>query len=297
MSCHGLLTLPCPEFCRESASDCISCFGFIMPLIEISDLDHPGLHVYRHLKKTNLTRWSSQFIAEGKKLTIQLLESDFEVVSVLTSEKHVDLLRPHLREDVPAFVLPHRLAQLLVGQTFHAGMLGCGIRKVPPAIDDLMKIKRRHLFVVCCGVENPENIGGIIRVAAAFGATAILLGTGCSDPFCRRALRVSMGNALRVPIIEAGQELKSILFRLQSEFGVDLIGTVLDEHASRLSETKLPTHTALLLGNEDAGLQAEWVDLCDHRVTIPMRSGTDSLNVTVAAGIFLHHFSDDSQSS
>lgn len=263
-----------------------------MPLIDIPDLDDPRLHVYRNLKKTNLTRWSSQFIAEGKKLTIQLLESDFEVASVLTSDKHVNLLKPHLRGNVPAYVVPHRIAQLLVGQTFHAGMLGCGIRKVPPTLDDLMKIERRHLFVVCCGVENPENIGGIIRVAAGFGATGILLGTGCSDPFCRRALRVSMGNALRIPIIEAGKELSALLNLLRNEYQVDLVATVLDGDACPLRKTAPATHTALLLGNEDAGLAREWLDLCSRRVTIPMHSGTDSLNVTVAAGIFLHHFSD-----
>jgi tRNA G18 (ribose-2'-O)-methylase SpoU len=261
-----------------------------MPLIDISDLDDPRLHVYRNLKKTNLTRWSSQFIAEGKKLTIQLLQSDFDVASVLTSDKHVELLRPHLREDVPAFVLPHRLAQMLVGQTFHAGMLGCGLRKSPPSLDDLMKINRRHLFVVCCGVENPENIGGIIRVAAGFGATALLLGTGCSDPFCRRALRVSMGNSLNIPIIAAGNDLGTALTTLQSQYSVKLVASVLDERTQRLRDIESSSHIALLLGNEDSGLGTEWLEMCDHRVTIPMQSGTDSLNVTVAAGIFLHHF-------
>lgn len=263
-----------------------------MPLIEISDLDDARLHVYRNIKKTNQTRWSPRFIAEGKKLTIQLLQSDFEVDSVLTSEKHVELLKPHLRDDVPAFVLPHQLAQLLVGQTFHAGMLGCGLRKIPPTLDDLMKIDRRHLFVVCCGVENQENIGGIIRIAAGFGATAILTGTGCSDPFCRRALRVSMGNALRIPIIEARTELADMLATLQMQHDVELVATVLDDQSETLREARTSKHVALLLGNEDSGLEPQWLEMCDRRLTIPMHSGTDSLNVAVAAGIFLHHFAE-----
>ena len=263
-----------------------------MPLIEISDLDDPRLHVYRNLKKTNLTRWSAQFIAEGKKLTIQLLQSDFDVASVLTSDKHVELLRPYLREDVSAFVVPHRQAQMLVGNTFHAGMLGCGIRKPSPNLVDLLQEDRRHLFAVCCGTENPENIGAIIRIAAGFGATALLLGTGCSDPFSRRALRVSMGNALRLPIIEAGRDLPETLTQLQESHGVELLATVLDENADRLRDVESPGHVALLFGNEDAGLEPELIEMCDRRVTIPMHSGTDSLNVAVAAGIFLHHFAE-----
>jgi tRNA G18 (ribose-2'-O)-methylase SpoU len=261
-----------------------------MPLIEITDLDDTRLDVYRNIKKTNLTRWSAHFIAEGKKLTIRLLNSDFAVASVLTSDKHVDLLTPHLRDDVPAFVVPHQLAQLLVGQTFHAGMLGCGIRKIPPTVDDLMQIKRRHLIAVCCGIENLENMGGIIRTAAGFGATALLLGPGCCDPFSRRALRVSMGSALTIPIIEAGEELSPMLTMLRDQHGFNLIASILDDNALRLRDCPTEGNVAVLLGNEDAGLDIEWLELSSHRVTIPMHSGTDSLNVAVAAAVFLHHF-------
>lgn len=263
----------------------------LMSLIEISDLDDPRLHVYRNIKKTNLTRWSSHFIAEGKKLTIRLLQSDFGVASILTSDKHVDLITPHLRDNVPAYVVPHQLAQMLVGQTFHAGMLGCGIRKIPPSVDDLMKIDRRHLFVVCCGVENAENIGGIIRAAAGFGATVLLLGPHCCDPFSRRALRVSMGNSLNIPIIQIDEELGSTLTMLRDNHRFNLVASILDDTALPLSDCPTDGNVAVLLGNEDAGLAAEWVELCDRRVTIPMYSGTDSLNVAMAAAVFLHHFS------
>jgi len=264
-----------------------------MPLIEISDLDDPRLDVYRHIKKTNLTRWSAQFIAEGKKLTIRLLESEFDVASVLTSDKHVDLLKPHLRNGVPAFVVPHQLAQMLVGQTFHAGMLGCGIRKIPPTLEELMQIERRHLIAVCCGVENLENMGGIIRAAAGFGATALLLGPGCCDAFSRRALRVSMGSALNIPIIEAGEELSSMLITLRDQHRFNLIASILDDNALRLRDCPTEGNVAVLLGNEDAGLDAKWLDLCSHRVTIPMHSRTDSLNVAVAAAVFMHHFAEN----
>lgn len=262
-----------------------------MPLIELNAIDDERLHVYRHLKQTNLTRWSGQFITEGKKLTVQLLQSDFPVVSVLTSDRYAGLLEPHLRDGVPAYVLPHRLAQMLVGFSFHCGMLGCGLRKPSPDLDDLLMPGRRHLLVVCPETENPDNVGSIVRIAAGFGATALLLGSGCGDPFSRRALRVSMGNALRLPIIEAGAGLRDVLDRLRREHGFSLIATVLDERAEVLRDVRVDGSLALLLGNEDAGLARDWIELCDRRVTIPMPPGTDSLNVAVAAGIFLYHFS------
>jgi len=268
----------------------------MMPLIEIDAIDDERLHVYRHLKKTNLTRWSGNFITEGKKLTVQLLESDFPVASVLTSDRFTDLLVPCGRDDVPVYVLPHRLAQMLVGFSFHCGMLGCGRRKPEPRLDDLLTPGRRHVLVVCPETENPDNVGAIVRIAAGFGATALLLGDGCSDPFSRRALRVSMGNALRLPIIEAGSRLRGLVEGLRRERQVELVATVLDDSAEDLRHVRIDGSVALLLGNEDAGLTADWIDLCDRRVTIPMRSGTDSLNVSVAAGICLHHFSQGVES-
>lgn len=265
-----------------------------MPLIDVHEIDDPRLHVYRHIKKTNLTRWSGQFIAEGKKLVRQLLESDFDVDSILTSARYVDLLKPLLggrRADVPVFVLPHHLAQMLVGQKFHAGMLGCGRRRPPPTLADLLHPPRRHLFVACAGTENPDNIGAIVRIAAAFGATAVLLGSGCSDPFCRRALRVSMGNALRIPILECGDQLAAQLSTLRRLSDAEIIASVLHDDAEPLRSVETRKNTVVLLGNEDAGLSAEFVTLADRRVTIPMAAGTDSLNVAVAAGIFLHQLS------
>ncbi|MHC4878025.1 MAG: TrmH family RNA methyltransferase [Planctomycetota bacterium] len=264
-----------------------------MPLIELNEIDDPRLHVYRHLKKTNLTRWSGQFIAEGKKLVVQLLESDFEVESVLTSEKFVDKLEPFTtgrRADVPIYVLPHRLAQMLVGQKFHAGMLGCGIRHEPPSLTELATPDRRHLFAACAGTENPDNIGAIVRIAAAFGVTAVLLGSGCSDPFSRRALRVSMGNALHVPLLECGDQLVSDLLHLRETCDVDIVATVLADSAEPLRHVSTEKSVVVLLGNEDAGLSKEFIQLATHHVTIPMHDGTDSLNVAVASAIFLHHF-------
>lgn len=261
-----------------------------MPLVMIESLDDPRLDMYRHLKKTNLTRWSGQFITEGKKLTIQLLQSDWPVHSALCSDRYVDELAPFVTDRVPVYVLPHAQAQLVVGFSFHCGMLGCGFRRPEPTLAELMARPGRHLLVACPKTENPDNIGAIIRISAGFGVTAVLLGKGCANPFSRRALRVSMGNALNIPILEAGDELQDQLLDLRRNYGASLLATVLDESAEPLRQVQCPGHCVLLLGNEDAGLAPEWIELSDRRITIPMRPGTDSLNVAVAAGIFLHHF-------
>ncbi|MDA0587852.1 MAG: RNA methyltransferase [Planctomycetota bacterium] len=270
-----------------------------MPLIPLSDLDDPRLDLFRNLKKTNSTRWSPHFITEGKKPTRRLLESDFPVTSILISEKFVDMLRPHLsgdRSDVPVFILPQAVCQMLVGYTFHCGMLGCGLRQKPPQLAELIRPGIRQLFVVCPSTENQDNLGAILRIAASFGVSGLLLGKGCCDPFSRRTIRVSMGNAIRIPIIEAGEDLPDLVRELRDQHNVELIASVLDEAAVPLERATIAPQRscALLLGNEDAGLDRNWIELCQRVVTIPMHHGTDSLNVSVAAGILLHHFANRS---
>ena len=146
-------------------------------------------------------------------------------------------------------------------------------------------------LVVCPEIEKTDNLGALIRIAAGFGATAMVLGERCCDPFFRQSVRVSMGSVFKLPIVRT-DDLARDLRRLRGEFGVELIATVLDEEAERLEDVGRPRRLGLLLGNEGQGLPAEIVALCDRRVTIPMKLGTDSLNVAVAAGIFLYHFTE-----
>ena len=99
-----------------------------------------------------------------------------------------------------------------------------------------------------------------------------------------------MGAALRLPILES-PDLERDVRRLREEWDVELIATVLDHTAEPLAHAAKPLRLGLLFGNEADGLDARWQALCHLRLTIPMRGGTDSLNVAIAAGIFLHHFS------
>lgn len=261
-----------------------------MPVIRLDSMTAPALDVYRHLKKTNLTRWSGQFIAEGKKLTQQLLQSDFRVHSVLASENYLGLIEPYLQPEHVVYWVSQADIEQVVGFNFHHGMLSCGYRQPEPTLEELVPVDGPVKLVVCPKIENPDNLGSILRLSAGFGVQGILLGEGSCDPFSRRTLRVSMGAAFRVPTISSGCNLMSQLHWLSQSRGVDLVATVLDSTAESLKHASVSQRTALLLGNENEGLGPEWVEASGRRVTIPMAPGTDSLNVAFAACLFLHHF-------
>lgn len=259
-----------------------------MTRIAIDNLDDPRLAQYRHLKATNATRGSGLFVVEGEKLLHDLIESPFPVASVLVTDRREAEMATVVPAGVPLYVLPQPLVSDLVGYNFHQGVLACGVHRPWPALAELLDAAgARFTLVLCPRIDNPENLGAIVRLADVFDVSAVLVGGRCPDPLSRRVLRVSMGTALRRPVL-SWDDLSPIARWLQSR-GVCLAATVVDPVVESLNAFRRPEKLGLVLGCEGTGLPAEWVSLCDRRVTIPMRPGAESLNVAVATGILLYH--------
>lgn len=255
----------------------------------VENLNDPRLWPYRELKDRALDRSGRWFVAEGEHVVRRLLASDFHVESVFLSEKRIDIASD-VREGVPVYVAPQPVMEQVLGFKFHSGVIACGRRKPRRTIDEVVPRERDRLtLVICPDISNVENIGSIIRLSAGFGADALILGENCHDPFWRQSIRVSMGTVFSLPIVHTDDLLRD-LARLRREWGVELAATVLDTDAEPLAGAKRAARFGLLLGGEAQGLAPEYVAACDRRVTIPMKLGTDSLNVAVAAGIILYHF-------
>ncbi len=262
-----------------------------MPRVPIDDLDDPRVAIYRHLKATNLTRAADQFVVEGEKLLDRLLASRFPTASVLATDRHERRVAAKVPPDVPLFVVPHEMIDLLVGFNFHRGVLASGRRRPGP---DLAGVVRdagpRATVVVCPSLNNPENLGSIVRIGDVFGVDAVVVGGRCPDPSPAGSCGSRWARCCGCRSIVSA-DLAGDLDRLRSGWGFKLAATVLDPSAEPLDSACRPDRLALLLGREDEGLEPEWIERCDRRITIPMRPGAESLNVAVAAGIVLYHFS------
>jgi tRNA G18 (ribose-2'-O)-methylase SpoU len=256
----------------------------------IERLDDPRVWHYRNLKDRALDRSGRWFIAEGEHVVRRLLASDFEVESVFLSQKRIEAMRSATPAGVPVFVAPQTLMEQVMGFKFHSGVVACGRRKPRKLIDEVIpKDRTRLTLVICPDISNVENIGTIVRLCAGFGVDALILGEHSHDPFWRQSVRVSMGTIFSLPIVQTDNLLRD-LKRLQTEWNVELAGTVLDADAEPLASALRPARFGLLFGNEAQGLDAQHIAACDRRITIPMQLGTDSLNVGIAAGIILYHF-------
>ena len=280
-----------------------------MPVIEIDSLDDPRVWAYRDLKDRELAKAGRRFIAEGHHVALRLLGSDYACESVLCSDKRLDMVQPHVPAGVDLFVAPAKVVDAIVGYQFHSGVLAVGLRPPVRSLDAWMASVRGDsegnplpgplpkgegagnalTLVVCPHTRNCDNLGSIIRIAAAMGADGLLLGEACTDPFWRRTIRVSMGTVFRLPL-RVSEDLAADLRELRARYGVTLVATTLDDNATPLQLTTRPPRLGLLLGSEDQGLGPHWTNLCDQKVTLAMHHGTDSLNVATAAAVFLYHY-------
>ena len=255
----------------------------------ITSRDDPRVAPYRNLRERTL-RGENLFIAEAALIVRRLIESDYAVESIFATEEHAEDLAKLAGEETPVYVADKSLMVEIVGFPFHRGALAVGRRRASSSLEDVMRPleqKSPLTLLVCPETTQAENLGMMFRTAAAFGVDAVLLGPKSCDPLCRRALRTSMGGVLRVPFVQS-PDLVADLHSLKERWEVQVAGTVLADDAQLLPEVLWPDRVGLMLGNEFEGLHEEWLGLCDCKVTIPMAPGTDSLNLGVAAGVFVY---------
>ncbi len=256
--------------------------------------DDPRLAPYRNLRERTL-RGQSLFIAEGLLVVERLLRSPWPVESVcVTSAAWQRCTFRELLCDIPVYMIDDNTAmETIVGFEFHQGILALGQSRIlPDCAQGVLASDRstRGAWVVLPRATKPDNLGLAFRSAAALHAQGVLLGQQCCDPFSRRALRVSMGGVLQVPVFQAvdlGQELALLRRSLE----MTLYATVLDDTAVSLyAKRQWPEQTFFLFGNEYDGLSAEEIAWADEKLVIPMNLNVDSLNLGVSVGVFLYEY-------
>ncbi|MGQ9371604.1 TrmH family RNA methyltransferase [Azospirillum sp. ST 5-10] len=259
-------------------------------IVPIDDPDDPRIAPYRSVRERDLVGRDGLFMAEGTVVLRLLLASDrHRPVSLLLAESRVEALMPlldGLPEDVPVFRAGRAVLDAVVGFPLHRGVLALGRPAPPPSADALLaEVGRRALVAVLLGIGNHDNVGGIFRNAAAFGADAVILDAGCCDPLYRKAVRVSVGAVLRVPYarLERGADPLALLQR----HGFAAVA-LSPGGRTALADLRRPDRVAALFGSEGPGLPAELLARA-RSVRIPMAPDFDSLNVATTSGIVLHH--------
>jgi tRNA G18 (ribose-2'-O)-methylase SpoU len=259
-------------------------------LVAIADPDDPRIAVFRAVRERDVAGRQGGFIAEGEVVVRVLAESRLHRArSVLVSAGRAARLAPLLArfdDDVALYAAPQAVMDLIAGFPIHRGLLAYGKRRAEASAEGLLAAAKGPGEIVCLfGVSNHDNVGGVFRNAAAFGALGVLLDGGCCDPLYRKAIRVSVGAALTVPFARIGAD-GNILALLERHGFIPLAFS--PTGGTKLSALRLPQRAAVLFGSEGHGLPATLLERA-RSVAIPMAKGFDSLNIATASGIVLHH--------
>jgi TrmH family RNA methyltransferase len=219
-----------------------------------------------------------------------------------------NLLREALRSGLPlkTIFLSERVAQptwipqsvelmMLSDDVFASAVAtqhpqGIAALLVPPRWEMAAETPANSLLLVAAGLQDPGNLGTLIRSAEAFGATAVLTTQGTVSEWNQKALRASAGSVLRIPVIQVAAE-EIIALKIQ---GVRFYAAVAPDSGSQVlpaAEADMACACALMIGNEGSGLGEEWLALADARITIPTPGGVESLNAAVAGSLLLYEAS------
>ena len=221
------------------------------------------------------------------------LEGDHMLEEALASKQALKTIFLTEHRDPPSY-LPanieflHLTSDLFAAVTETRTPQGIAALLVPPVstLTTILEAPATPLLVIAVNLQDPGNLGTIVRSALAFGATGLLTSPGTVSPWNQKTMRASAGAVFRLPLATAGPDEIELL----QQQGIRLLATVKDS-ATPLHQTDLTQPTALLIGNEGAGLSADWLRLADQRITIPNPGPVESLNAAVAASILLYESS------
>ena len=251
--------------------------------VRISSVKNPAVAAARSLESAKERKKQGLFLLDGEHMVGEALNTCPERVQAVFLEED----RPGLEEMlekvpetaarylVPGYVL-ESLSQVKTSQGIAA------LCAIPPALP-LTGLGDK--LVLLENVQDPGNVGTVIRTADAAGFSGCLLTPGCADPYGGKVLRATMGSLFRVPLVmvSSAREAAEVL----RTAGYAVIGAELHGEPFYL-RGKTPDKLCVMIGNEGAGLTREALESCTHRYLLPMRGGAESLNAAVAAAIFMY---------
>jgi TrmH family RNA methyltransferase len=230
---------------------------------------------------------------EGLRILEEAIRSGLRFTAVFfreSSQDRADRLLPQLGAQVETLLLPDTLFDSLVPSESPQGVAAL-VRLKQFSLDNVLERLQVGPIVVLAGLQDPGNLGTILRSAEAFGSAGVVLGEGTVSPFNSKVVRASAGSVFRLPVIHGHgksgtAKLEEVSEKLSAK-GVRLIATS-SHKGTPLDQADLKSAVAIFFGNEGAGLPREVMAKMDEGIAIPHTAQVESLNAGVAASIVLY---------
>ena len=253
----------------------------------LTSVTNPRVKEVRNLRKPEDRRTSGLFIIEGYKELGLALDSGIAIKELyccpelLEKGKERDLLAKVKNKGIGIFEVSEKVYEKIAYGNRREGALAIAI--APRVTLEGLRLSKNPLVVIIEHLEKPGNLGAILRTADAAGVDAVIVADALSDIYNPNAVRASLGALFSVPVVNApSQETRAWLKK--NAIAV-LAACVRGKSVYTSFDFRKPS--AIVLGSEEKGLSAIWMDTADYQMSIPMAGKADSLNVSAAAAVLL----------
>lgn len=251
-------------------------------------IESPQNSLVKYWKKLATTRKerdrSGEFLIEGFHLVEETIKNKSEILNIIVRED-VDIPSNWNIDNIYVVEVTAQVANEFA-ETEHSQGIFAQVKQ--PTVSKEEQTKWKKLLLVDA-VQDPGNIGTMIRTADAAGIDAVILGKGCADPYNPKTVRSTQGSIFHIPVVRG--DLSEWIDSLK-EKAIPVYGTAL-ENAVLYHQVKKEGKFALIMGNEGSGIDSDILAKTDANVIIPIMGEAESLNVAVATGIVLYYFSTD----
>lgn len=257
-------------------------------MIPVDDPDDPRLDGFRVNERALASRpqrrsdaGAGLFLAEGDLVVERTLDAGYVPIAALADHQHLPSIAHRLAETVPVYVASTSVRRALTGLGVPAPILTLFERRERPPLEQLAARSRR--LVIVEGVDNPVNVGSIVRNAAGLGWDGLVLDQTSADPLARRALRTSMGHAATLAHARTADLVAAVGTLTAAGWTVCALTPSADARA--LDTVGSAERLAVVIGAERTGISPSLLAAATHRIKIPMAAGVDSLNAAAASAI------------
>jgi TrmH family RNA methyltransferase len=245
----------------------------------------------KHAKSVRDGRSDEFMFIEGTRLVEEALRSELKYIEAFVSGDDAssprigEIVRELEKAGVPIYEVPAQIARSLSDTVSGQGVILVAERPEPIKLTDIA-LNRGGVPIVLFleKINNPSNLGAVLRTAEAAGVQSVIISEGSADPFLPKALRASMGSAFRIPIVQdvtmeaaSAWAARSGLITTGADISASVPHTITDWKLSRL----------LVIGSEAHGLSADMIQQLDELTVIKLANSVESLNLAVASGILL----------
>lgn len=240
-------------------------------------------HIARLGSERKYRRTTGEFVGEGIKLLEEALESGVQLTAVLMRED--EPLPHHIGAQIQAqgaaiYAAPPALLAQVSGLTTPQSVIFCAVQPT----HSLSVLNTAQRMVLLEGIQDPGNLGTILRTADAFGVDGVMLCEGCVDRFSPKVVRATMGALFRLPLLSLPLTQAAAWCKIHT---LPLYAAALEADSLAMDKVDM-RRAAVLIGNEGKGISAQGLALADKKIIIPMSGRAQSLNAAVAASILIY---------